>query len=80
MEETLTISGLKDLRSTTDAPPLPAISARDLYVHGLRPGDRVIDLERDVVWAHEQLVAAGIGADDHVLITTPIERRRRGRR
>ncbi|MFI7670688.1 phenylacetate--CoA ligase family protein [Nocardia sp. NPDC049526] len=26
----------------TDAPPLPAISARDLYVHGLRPGDRVI--------------------------------------
>ncbi|MGK2317967.1 phenylacetate--CoA ligase family protein [Gordonia rhizosphera] len=26
----------------TDAPPLPAISARDLYVHGLRPGDRVV--------------------------------------
>ncbi|MFE9320703.1 hypothetical protein ACIHDR_12695 [Nocardia sp. NPDC052278] len=29
------------------------------------------DLERDVVWAHERLVAAGVTADDHVLITTP---------
>ncbi|OLL20309.1 MULTISPECIES: hypothetical protein [unclassified Rhodococcus (in: high G+C Gram-positive bacteria)] len=29
------------------------------------------DLERDVAWAHEQLVAAGVTADDHVLITTP---------
>ncbi|OLL21484.1 phenylacetate--CoA ligase [Rhodococcus sp. M8] len=26
----------------TDAPPLPAASTRDLYAHGLRPGDRVI--------------------------------------
>lgn len=29
------------------------------------------DLERDVAWAHEQLRAAGVTADDHVLITTP---------
>ncbi|MEU1526569.1 phenylacetate--CoA ligase family protein [Nocardia rhamnosiphila] len=26
----------------TVAPPLPAVSARDLYAHGLRPGDRVV--------------------------------------
>ncbi|WP_308015178.1 phenylacetate--CoA ligase family protein [Nocardia coffeae] len=26
----------------TEAPPLPTVSARDLYAHGLRPGDRVI--------------------------------------
>lgn len=29
------------------------------------------DLERDIQWAHEQLVAAGVVAGDHVLITTP---------
>ncbi|WP_174183735.1 hypothetical protein [Nocardia barduliensis] len=29
------------------------------------------DLERDVAWAHEQLLAAGVNGDDHVLITTP---------
>ncbi|MBS9376409.1 hypothetical protein [Rhodococcus sp. B50] len=29
------------------------------------------DLERDVAWAHEQLVAAGVTERDHVLITTP---------
>ncbi|MET7773944.1 phenylacetate--CoA ligase family protein [Nocardia sp. NPDC005366] len=26
----------------SDAPPLPAASTRDLYAHGLRPGDRVV--------------------------------------
>ncbi|MBY8862875.1 hypothetical protein K7711_40840 [Nocardia sp. CA2R105] len=29
------------------------------------------DLRRDVVWAREQLLAAGVTGDDHVLITTP---------
>ena len=29
------------------------------------------DVERDVRWAHAQLVAAGVVAGDHVLITTP---------
>ena len=29
------------------------------------------DLGRDVAWAHEQLLAAGVTAHDHVLITAP---------
>lgn len=29
------------------------------------------DLDRDVAWAHAQLLSAGVTADDHVLLTTP---------